>query len=129
MKKLAAIILILFLAACGGEKVHENISEDMVNDTNQILDIMDEAVESGNDLSDRDWDTFDSYYAKYNGKLENPDATVGGLTEEEERLFILVSNIIEHPEFYYTLESDKEDYANQKRTIQNVIETGEIYDK
>ena len=128
MKKLAAIILILFLAACGST-VHENISEEIVNDTNQILDIMDEAVESGDDLSDRDWETFDSYYAKYNGKLDNPDATVGGLTEEEERLFILVSNIIEHPEFFYTLESDKEDYENQKSTIQNVIETGEIYDK
>ncbi|WP_346207597.1 hypothetical protein NSS91_15945 [Caldifermentibacillus hisashii] len=140
MKKVLVFVvfaLTLILTGCSEQqskneeelKVNENIGEDMAIDTEQILDIMDSVIEENRDLTERELLVFEQYYIKYNGIYENPESAAEPMTEEEERLFILTKNIIENPELYYTLESDKEAYKSQKKQIKNVIETGQIYDK
>lgn len=126
MKKFLLVsVIVLFLAACGESKgastVHENISEDMANDTEQILNTMDTAIEENRALSDHELSVFDHYLAEYNGKKD-----VGNLTGEEEVLLITTSKIVENPEIYMTLESDKENYKTLKTQIQNIIKTGEF---
>lgn len=119
------VAALMLLVACSS-KVHENISEEMAKDTEQILDIMDSAIDEERDLTDRELSVFEQYLATYNAKLDNPDLAVGGLTEEEERLLIVTSMVIETPEIFMTLESDIERYESMKEQIKNVIKTGEI---
>ncbi|WP_200411362.1 hypothetical protein [Virgibacillus salexigens] len=120
---LLLVILSVVLVGCG-DKIHENIGEDIADDTNQILNIMDGVIEEKNEISEQEKEIFDHYYIKYSAFQKNSE-----LSEEEERLFILVKHIVENPEFYTTLESDKENYEDRKRQINNVIKTGQIYDE
>lgn len=123
MKKLLLFVILAFALMGCGDKVHDEIREDMADDTKQILTIMDQVIADNSDLSEKDEEVFDQYYIKYSAMKKASE-----LTEEEDRLFILVEHIIENPQFYTTLESDKESYENTKKDINNVIKTGQIYD-
>jgi hypothetical protein len=127
MKRLIVVLLLgILLAGCGGSKVHKNISEDMAADTEKILSIFDSVIQEDRDFTEREYEVFSSYVSYYESKLDNPDVKVGGLTEEENKLFILTSELLENPDIYTILESDKERYQSMKKTIQNVIKDGKI---
>ncbi|MDR4318374.1 Uncharacterised protein [Niallia circulans] len=112
---------ILILSGCGNS-VHENISEEMATDTEQILEIFDENIKEERSLNEREEKIFESYSTKYGAHYK----TDGDLTEEETRLYILTNNLIDMYDHLTTLSSDKENYENQKSVIKKVIKEGEI---
>lgn len=124
MKQLLLMVSLLFvLAACGGEKVHEHISEGLATDTKQILDIYDSAMEEKRSFSDDERYILEDFRLLYDAKEKK-----GDLTEEESRLFILVRNMIGLDEALVLKESERESYEAQKKLINSVIKTGEIYE-
>lgn len=125
MKK---VILLSFILLVGcGDKLHENISESMAEDTKQILEIMDDVIKEDRELTEKEQNIFKSYHEFYQSKMLEPESSVLKLTEEEKRLFLLTNDIAENPELFYTLESDKERYESWKERILNVMETGNIF--
>lgn len=127
MKRFIVLLaIILLLSACGG--THENIREDMAEDTMAILEIYDKVYEGGGDFSEEDQVLFHTYLIKYKDIRDNPDLEVvfGGLSDEEMRLLILVEKLIEWDDDYAVLPSDKQLYDSLKEDILSVIKTGEI---
>ncbi|MGD6781339.1 hypothetical protein ACQCT3_18055 [Sutcliffiella horikoshii] len=114
--------LLIILTGCGGEKVHENISEGIATDAKQILEIYDIAVKEKRSFTDDEQYILDDFQLLYGAKEKN-----GDLSEEESRLFILVRNMIDLDEALVLKESEHEDYEAQKKLINSVIKTGEIY--
>jgi len=121
MKKVLLFLSVMIVLFGCSAKVHKNISEDMAKDTEQILSIFDKAIEEDEDISEKDKEIMLHYQAAYG-------ADTSKLSEEENRLYILTEKLIDTPELFITLESDKERFQQSKKEIQNVIKTGEIYD-
>lgn len=103
-------------------KVNENIDESMAKDTEKIISIIDDAIKEDRDLNEKEEKYFEQYELSYGAKYKSEH-----LTEEEERLYLSTQGILENPEFYYTLESDKEKFESTKETLHNIIKTGNIY--
>ncbi len=99
----------------------------MADDTKQILEIMDDVIYEDRALTEEELNIFDSYHTFYQSKMLEPDSSAIKLTEEETRLFLLASDIVEDPDLFSTLESDKARYESWKERIINVIETGNTF--
>lgn len=127
MRKLFCLVFIWFLLTGCGNSIHENIDEKMAADTRQIINIFDTAIKEGRSFTDDESFVVDDYVLLYNAKLNNPDLVVGGLTEEERRLLILTTKMIDMAETLILIESNHESYDSQKDSINNVINTGNIY--
>ncbi|MCG1029298.1 lipoprotein [Virgibacillus halodenitrificans] len=123
MKKvLFVLVSLLVLTACG-DKVNENINEDMATDTTQIIDISDNVIKEERSLEDNETAIMDDYQLLYGAKYKK-----GDLTEEEERLYLLVRNMLDMKEQLLYKETGQENYKHQKNLIESVIKTGTIYD-
>lgn len=127
MKKVLILLMFLILSGCGNS-VHENIREKMAEDTEQVIDLFETAIEEDRDFIDRDVTMLSSYQEKYQSIKDNPEAAVsdGGLTEEENRLFILTTNMIDMRDSLTLLSSDVESFESTRDMIRDVIKTGEI---
>jgi len=120
MKRLL-LVIIFFLVACGN-KIHENIDERMVEDTKQVMEIVDKAYKEDREFTDREQAKLDDYQLLYGAKEKD-----GQLTEEESLLLLLVSgDLIDRYDTYSLLNSNKEFYDITINRINNVIKTGEV---
>lgn len=124
-KVLVLLLMAILLSACGG--IHENISEDMANDTEQVISIFESAIDEDRDFTEREEAVFINYQAEYNVKRDNPDVYDDEFTEEENRLLILTTNMIDMADSLTLLSSDTENFESNRDRIRRVIETGEIY--
>lgn len=122
MNKILLFVVIMFTLTACGQKVHENISEEVAADTEQIISITDKLSEENRDLSERERKVFDQYLMKYEIARNELDS----LNEEEYRVSRLTEHLIEGYEMYTTLAGDKEDYEASKERIYRVMETGSI---
>jgi hypothetical protein len=123
MKRILIAMVLLFLVACG-QGVHENINETMAEDATNLMDIMSEVVKEERDLTEREKKAMEDFILLYGGKYDLKE-----LTEEEERLYLVVFNIIDMKDSLLYVKSNKEDFNNQKQMVMNVINNGTIYDK
>ena len=126
LKRLIMIGLALLLLTACGREIHENISEEMVEDTEQIISIFDETIKEDRELSNKEVKTFERYKIKYETKKENPEVYPEGFSEEEIRLYGLTDVMIDDYDRIVTLSSDHEDYETQRDRLYRVIETGKI---
>lgn len=123
MKRLLIVIATtLLLGACASNKVHENISERMADDTYQVLEILDVAVKDEGKVSDKEQKVLDAYMKTYGDKVEN-----NLLTEEETKLYDSMDTFIFIKDTYTDLKSDRKQYEIGRQNIVNIIETGEGY--
>lgn len=120
VRKIIIFTVLFLLVACG--KVHENIDDGMVKDTNDIIDIIENTIKKDRDFTDREENKLNSYIVKY-GAFKND----GRLTEEEGRLFNLAEQLIDNYDYYAYLDSDDEYFEDSVRYINNVIETGSMF--
>lgn len=127
MKRLLFIVLAaMLLVACGKDKVHENINEDMAQDTKQVLSIYGESIKEDRLFTEKESLTVEDYLTKYGARYNQGEGTSHELSEEESRLFILTRNWIEiYPEGVL-YDSGIESFKNTKEIIETVINTGEI---
>jgi len=118
------LIVAILLSACGS-KVHKNISQEMVDDTNAIVKLVGENIESGEELTVEELELLESYNEKYDA-LRMHASEDERLTKEEGTLYTVSGRLAEQ---YRT---DKEnmtgiyDYDFMKENIKHVIETGEL---
>lgn len=126
MKKLFMLLMAALLLAACGDKVHENIRQELAADTEQVISIFDKTIEEDRELTEREEKIFQEYQVKYGAIKNNPDLTSDKLTDEENRLFILTSDMIDMYDYYTTLKSDHEKYERTRDRLRKVIETGKI---
>lgn len=103
---------VLLLSACGEKtEVHENINQELAEDTIEILDIVEDAIKVEREFTEEEKTVLDKYFAHYSNDF----------TDEERRVYILTENLIE-----YVAEStlEQEDFEIDKEGILKVIETG-----
>lgn len=120
---LLALFTVLILVACGN-KIHENISKEMVEDTRAIIKIIDDSIKNDSEFTEREEKKLHSYQVKFGALKDNSD-----LTEEEGRLFILANRLIDDYDYYAYLESDEDYLKETKEYIDKVITTGKMYDE
>ncbi len=119
-----AILFIILLSACG-QKVHENISEQFYEDTKYVMDTLDNAWDENRELKSDEQKGIDSYVFKY----EDREIAVGeDMTEEEERLFGMVTNMIGVFEVSSGLPGDKDTYNSFRGWAYEIIEKGHFID-
>lgn len=110
------------LSGCGSEEVHENISDELYEDTKHVVEILDAAKEAELELTVKEEKTIDKYLMKY----EDDEVVVGeAMTEEDKRLYGFVTILVDEFSTYTGLPTEEERYDGYREDIDNVIETGE----
>lgn len=114
---LLSIAILITLTACGDE-INENISEVMVEDSQQVLDIMDKAIEEGrslNDLKENEMAVILGYIEQY---VSNEDS----MSAEEVTLNKETRLVIEEMSKYLNSSKGNEMYEKQKIKVLEAME-------
>lgn len=128
MKKLFVLLLIsLLLVACGDIKIHENVDEDLANDSIQVIDVI-----LNNINKDIDFDEMEekemSLIEKYKNKHGDVTSAYNLYNELNGSIVFYTGAIISNYEDGIPFESDKERINFMKETVEDIIITGETGD-
>lgn|SRR5699024_2420922 len=120
-------LFLLILVACNDMKIHENVDEDLAEDSIQVMNILDNALEEDvlvDDLPKEDVSKLNSYGDKYNESDRETTLIFNG-TEEDIITFSL--GTITRYTMYTGLESDEKVILDGKDSIEEMIKTGNEY--
>ncbi len=128
MKKVLFVLMTaMLLMACGDNKVHESIDENLANDSRQVMNILSDALDEdmlSDDLPQDKVDILNSYGDKY--YEENRDSALFFNEVEEEVITFSLATITRYVQ-YTGLESDKDKILEGKKNVENMIRTGKDY--
>ncbi len=103
---------VLLLSACGAKtKVHENINQELAEDTIEVLEIIVDANKNDREFTEEERTKLDQYSAHYSTEF----------TDEERRIYVLTDDLIEYVK---ELTLEPEDFKSEKERILKVMETG-----
>ena len=119
MKQLALLfVAVILLGACGRDEL---ISEEMNDDTKQVLDIIQEAVTDNRETAMSEWDTIIEYEVKYDSKLEDKELSV-----DEELLESFMSDVISLHDADLTLASHNDKLQKKIDDVRHYMKTGKV---
>lgn len=126
MKRIIIIFLTaLLLTACVSKK-HENINQDMADDTNQILTIYDVSIKEDRLFTEKELLIIDKYALSYGAKSKVENSSLS-LTEEENMLYLMTKNLFDFFPDGVLTESEKVNYEKTKEHVRKVIKDGALY--
>ncbi|WP_155974832.1 hypothetical protein [Virgibacillus sp. CM-4] len=122
-----SILITLMLFGCSNEtKIHENINEELAQDSLQVMSIIEKAVEqdqTSDELDDSDYKKLVSYKDKY----LNPDDSFVVIGEADDDIITFTLGTISQYSDSGLLESDKKDFLKNKENVEKIIEQGKIH--
>ncbi|MBO1003166.1 membrane lipoprotein lipid attachment site-containing protein [Pseudogracilibacillus auburnensis] len=113
MKRLLFVLMaVLLLSACG-EKivVHENINQELAEDTIEMLGIIEDVSKKDRGFTEEERAKLDQYSAHYSTEF----------TDEERRVYVLTEDLIEYVK---EITIEQEDFKSEKERVLKVMETG-----
>lgn len=122
MRKILLVLFTAFLLAgcsddtdAGGHKIHKSIDENLAIDTIQVVEVVDNAVENGEEL---DHKVLERYVEVYEEKFND-------FNDVDKGLYVQGKLIAQQAESFSTLESSKKNFNLFKEHILYYIEHGE----
>jgi len=114
----------LFLVACGGTKIHENVDESVAKDSMQVMDRIIYNIDKGisiEEVSEEDNSLFERYFDKY---IEGEDIFSPKLEGVDYDIYIMASGSLVTYAKGASLESDKESIKENNDLMMKLIKTG-----
>ena len=123
MKKVAALILILFLAAYGSKY---SLHEDFETDLEQVLPMLDKAYEENRELNEEEKKLHDKFYNKYRNGQFLVDNEAYEMNDLEKEVTASVSTLKWFTEHEEALASEENVYEVSRNNIEEYIDKKEI---
>lgn len=114
------------MVGCGEVKVHENVNEDLANDSLQVMNIIEEAANSDtiiDDLADEDLMKLVGFQEKYH---EN-DMLFVTFSEADENIITFTVGSSSKYSKSKLIDSDVKEFTENKEAIEAMIESGKPY--
>ncbi len=115
------------LYGCSNEtKIHENINEELAQDSLQVMSIIEKSVEqdhTSDELDDSDYKKLFSYKNKYLNQ-EDSFMVIG---EADDDIITFTLGTISRYSDSGLLESDKKDFLENKENVEKIIEQGKKF--
>ena len=105
-------MVVLLLSACGEKTaVHENINQELAEDTIEVLGIIEDVNEKDREFTEEERMKIDQYSVHYSTEF----------TDEERRVYVLTEDLIEYVK---ELTLEQADFKSEKERVLKVMETG-----
>lgn len=125
---LGILMLTVVLSACGDLNVHDDVDEELAEDSWQMMVVVSKNVDKDimyEDAESEDKNIVDSYYDKYAGEFSTLDGIFEGVDED---ISIIANATVVKYKQGITLDTEKEDLEDSKDNMKEFIESGEGYD-
>lgn len=126
-KLLILLMAAMFLAACRGPKIHENVNDEVAKDALQLMDVVTKNVDKGilyEDANNNDKNVVDTYYNKYMGQFSTKKDLYDGVDED----ILIISNATAARYMEgITLDTEKEDLKDSEQRLREFVKSGKGY--
>lgn len=125
MKRALLILIVLFLAACGKTKIHENVDEELAKDALQLMEVVTNNVDKGilyEDADSNDKSVIDGYYDKYLGKFSTKKGSYEGVNEH---ISIIANATYARYIDGISLDTEKDNLKESEERLKEFISSGE----
>jgi len=124
LKKLLALFLLLFLAACGNEQV---IHDDFKKDVEQILPVLEVAYEDRRTLNEEEASLYDQFHEKYGiGQFVDSNGETYEMNDLEKAITDEINHMRIFTDAEETLASEEDIYQQSKDKVDEYLEAKEI---
>ncbi len=123
-KYILLLMAAMFLVACGDVKIHENVDEQVAEDSIQVMDRIIDNIENDIDIEDASEDdhkVFERYTNKYIDKTDTIPIDLDGVNES---ISVMAAGSLVKYAKGASLESDKEDIKENYEYMIQFIEEG-----